>query len=154
MIQASRKFSLLLNNPSIFFFRRHQQFCDTAASTTSLTLTAPSNSITPVNEARLLRVCTILYQQQDSPESRLHKSLAKTSFLLNQEFFLQVCNKFPYSWKPVYKFHQFIEAQPGFQHNSTTFNKMLDVVGNSRNIDLFWDLLQENGRLHLCGDFK
>lgn len=26
---------------------------------------------------------------------------------------------------------------------------MLDVVGNSRNIDLFWDLLQENGRLHL-----
>ncbi|KAI3779161.1 hypothetical protein L2E82_08722 [Cichorium intybus] len=25
------------------------------------------------------------------------------------EFFLQICNKFPYSWNPVYKFHKFSE---------------------------------------------
>ncbi|KAC9391495.1 hypothetical protein E3N88_45919 [Mikania micrantha] len=111
----------------------------------------PPNPITPVNPSHLLRVCTILYQQQDSPESRLRTSLSRGGFQLTHEFFLQICNKFPYSWKPVYKFYRFTQTQP-FNHTSITLNKMLDVVGKSRNIDLLWDLIKEIGNRRLVTD--
>ncbi|KAL4569483.1 hypothetical protein LXL04_025121 [Taraxacum kok-saghyz] len=107
--------------------------------------------ITLVNPSHLLRVCTILYQQQDSPESRLHTSLSRCDFQLTHEFFLQICNKFPYSWKPVYKFHKFSQTQT-FNHTPVTLNKMLDVVGKARNIDLLWDLIHEMGRNKLATD--
>ncbi|KAL8196444.1 hypothetical protein R6Q57_024739 [Mikania cordata] len=122
----------------------------TAAGGCKPSLSTP-NPITPVNPSHLLRVCTILYQQQDSPESRLRTSLSRGGFQLTHEFFLQICNKFPYSWKPVYKFYKFTQTQP-FNHTSTTLNKMLDVVGKSRNIDLLWDLIKEIGHRRLVTD--
>ncbi|KAK9052188.1 hypothetical protein SSX86_028816 [Deinandra increscens subsp. villosa] len=113
--------------------------------------TSTPNPITPVDPSHLLRVCTILYQQQDSPESRLHTSLSRSHFHLTHEFFLQICNNFPYSWKPVYKFHKFSQTQ-SFNHTSTTLNKMLDVVAKSRNIDLLWDLIKEIAHRRLVTD--
>ncbi|XP_058769323.1 putative pentatricopeptide repeat-containing protein At1g26500 [Vicia villosa] len=113
-----------------------------------------SNPISPVNQQDLLRVCTILYQQQNSPESRLHSKLASSNFQLTHEFFLQVCNNFPYSWRPVYRFFLFTQLQknPTFTHSSVSFNKMLDVVSKSRNIDLFWNLLNEASIRRLAND--
>ncbi|KAF8399584.1 hypothetical protein HHK36_015452 [Tetracentron sinense] len=106
----------------------------------------------PVNPSHLLRVCTILYQQQNSPESKLHSHLRSCEFDLSHEFFLQVCNKFPYSWKPIYKFFEFTQTQPHFKHSSITFNKMVDVIAKSRNIDLIWDVLTEMARRRLVTD--
>ncbi|KAJ0019974.1 hypothetical protein Pint_31833 [Pistacia integerrima] len=114
-----------------------------------------SNSTTtnPVNPAHLLRVCTVLYQQQNSPESRLHSSLSCCNFNLSPEFFLQVCNSFPLSWRPIYLFFQYTQkAYPHFTQNSITFNKMVDIIGKSRNIDLFWEVLQEMGQHRLVND--
>ncbi|KAL6983362.1 hypothetical protein U1Q18_016748 [Sarracenia purpurea var. burkii] len=104
------------------------------------------NPITPVNSADLLRVCTVLYQQQNSPDSKLHAHLTRCDFLLTHEFFLQVCNNFPYSWRPVHKFFKFTETNQNFKHSSITFNKMVDVIGKSRNIELLWEVLHEMGR--------
>ncbi|GAY44226.1 putative pentatricopeptide repeat-containing protein [Citrus sinensis] len=107
----------------------------------------------PVDPGHLVRVCTILYQQQYSPESRLHSSLSSCNFNLTHEFFLQICNNFPLSWRPVYLFFQYTQkAQPCFAHNSITFNRMVDIIGKSRNIDLFWETLQEMGRRRLVND--
>nr|AYM00857.1 pentatricopeptide repeat protein [Salvia miltiorrhiza] len=114
--------------------------------TTAAAAAAPP---TPIDEAHLLRVCTILYQQQNSPDAKLHSNLTKTQFHLTHEFFLQVCNKFSHSWRPVYKFHQFSTSHPHFAHTATTFNKILDVVGKSRNLDLFWALCREAGERRL-----
>ncbi|KAH6805325.1 Pentatricopeptide repeat superfamily protein [Perilla frutescens var. frutescens] len=113
--------------------------------TTSAAVPPPPNPPTPVNEAHFLRVCTVLYQQQNSADTKLHANLTKTQFNLTHEFFLRVCNNFPYSWRPVYKFHQFSISHPNFTHTATTFNKILDVVGKSRNVDLFWELCKEAG---------
>ncbi|KAL3830623.1 hypothetical protein ACJIZ3_019425 [Penstemon smallii] len=123
----------------------HLQSLTTAAAAAP----PPPPISTPVNEAHLLRVCTILYQQQNSPDTKLHSTLTKTPFHLTQEFFLQVCNKFQYSWRPIYKFHLYSLSQPQFTHTPTTFNKILDIVGKSKNIDLFWDLCQQIGNLRL-----
>ncbi|KAF7827983.1 putative pentatricopeptide repeat-containing protein [Senna tora] len=113
-------------------------------------LSTSGEPITPVNPDHLLRVCTILYQQQNSPDPRLHSNLR--SFHISHEFFLQVCNRFPYSWRPVYRFFHFTQTLPRFTHTSVSFNKMLDVIGKSRNIDLFWELLRETGRLRFADD--
>ncbi|KAL7240660.1 hypothetical protein ACSBR2_006332 [Camellia fascicularis] len=114
----------------------------------------PNYIITPVvNPSHLLRVCTILYQQQHSPHPKLQTHLNRCEFHLTHEFFLQICNKFPFSWRPVYNFFQFTQTQhPHFNHTSTTFNKMLDVIGKSKNIELFWDVLHEMGRRGLVND--
>ncbi|KAK7407419.1 hypothetical protein VNO78_09327 [Psophocarpus tetragonolobus] len=108
--------------------------------------------ISPVNPEQLLRVCTILYQQQNSAESRLTSKLASCEFELTHEFFLQVCNKFPYSWRPVYRFFLFTQSLPHFSHTTLSFNKMLDVVGKSCNIDLFWELLNDMARRRFVND--
>ncbi|KAI9169330.1 hypothetical protein LWI28_010787 [Acer negundo] len=115
---------------------------------------SPTSTSSPVNPDHLLRVCTILYQQQNSPESRLHSSLTSCNFNLTHEFFLQVCNKFPLSWRPVHLFFLYTEkAHPSFPpHSTLTFNKMVDIIGKSRNIDLFWQVLQEMGRRRLVND--
>ncbi|XP_021910181.1 putative pentatricopeptide repeat-containing protein At1g26500, partial [Carica papaya] len=123
--------------------------CGSATESAQPQLTSP---ITPVNQAHLLRVCTILFQQQNSPDSRLHSKLSSREFQLNPEFFLQVCNKFSYSWRPVYRFFLYTQTHAQFAHNSVTFNKLLDVIGKSRNIDLFWELAQETGRRKLAND--
>ncbi|KAJ1389840.1 Tetratricopeptide-like helical domain superfamily [Sesbania bispinosa] len=111
-----------------------------------------TNPISPVNPNELIRVCTILYQQQNSPESRLHSKLASCEFQFTHEFFLQVCNNFPYSWRPVYRFFLYTQAHPSFTHTPVSFNKMLDIVGKSRNIDLFWKLLEEIARRRFAND--
>ncbi|XP_010460302.1 PREDICTED: putative pentatricopeptide repeat-containing protein At1g26500 [Camelina sativa] len=115
-------------------------------------LTQPS-SITPINQDHLLRVCTILYQQQHSPDSRLISKLSSTKFQLTHEFFLQVCNNFPLSWRPVHRFFLYSQTHhPDFSHTSTTSNKMLGIIGKSRNMDLFWELAQEIGKRGLVND--
>ncbi|KAL5826273.1 hypothetical protein ACOSQ4_018070 [Xanthoceras sorbifolium] len=132
----------------------HFRFLTTTAESTHTQLTNPTTTLTsPVNPSHLLRVCTILYQQQNSSESRLHSSLSSCNFHLTQEFFLQVCNNFPLSWRPVHLFFLYAEkAHPRFPHSTLTFNKMVDIIGKSRNIDLFWRVLEEMGRRRLVND--
>ncbi|KAL5991670.1 hypothetical protein ACLOJK_012579 [Asimina triloba] len=97
----------------------------------------------PIDPSLLLRVCTILYQQQNATDSKLFSHLRKSHFLLTHESFLRVCNAFPFSWKPVYRFFQFSVSEPEFRHTPTTHNKLLDIFGKARNVDLLWKFLQE-----------
>ncbi|XP_071698524.1 putative pentatricopeptide repeat-containing protein At1g26500 [Rutidosis leptorrhynchoides] len=142
---------------SISAFHHHRLLHSAAAAaaatatTTATTATTIPSLITSINQAHLLRVATILYQQQDSPESRLHTSLSRCDFNLTHEFFLQICNQFPYSWKPIYKFHKFTQTLM-FNHTPVTLNKMLDVIGKSRNIDLLWELTQYIDQQRLVTD--
>ncbi|CAN1766817.1 Putative pentatricopeptide repeat-containing protein At1g26500, partial [Linum perenne] len=73
---------------------------------------------------------------------------------LTHDFFLQVCNRFPSSWRPVHRFHHYIHQTPSphFSHTPISFNKMLDVYGKARNIDLFWETVHEAGRSGLVSD--
>ncbi|CAL1401480.1 unnamed protein product [Linum trigynum] len=116
----------------------------------------PSLQPTPVNSDHLIRVCTILFQQQTFPDSKLQSKLSTCVFQLTHEFFLQVCNRFPFSWRPVHRFFQYIQQTPSlhnnFAHTSVSFNKMLDVYGKARNMDLLWETTQQAGQLGLVSD--
>ncbi|KAE8647250.1 hypothetical protein Csa_018271 [Cucumis sativus] len=138
---------IIINNFS-FSFIFHQRF----SPFTSDSSTAADNIPQPIDSTHLRRVCTVLYQQQNSPDLKLHTKLLACNFNLSHEFFLQVCNTFPLSWRPVYRFFQFTETHPNFTHTAVSFNKLIDVVGKSRNIDLLWGLIQEMGRRRLVND--
>ncbi|XP_056697288.1 putative pentatricopeptide repeat-containing protein At1g26500 [Spinacia oleracea] len=148
---------IIINRPLINLFTRTHTLHPFTTTPTNPSLhqsqtTLLNNSLIPVNSDHLLRVCTILFQQQDASDSKLQTHLQKTQFSLNHEFFLQVCNKFPLSWRPVYRFYQFTLTCPEFTHTSVSFNKMLDVVGKSKNIDLFWELLHEVTKQKMTND--
>ncbi|CAH2033885.1 unnamed protein product [Thlaspi arvense] len=137
-----------IGNPIRRFFHLRRRF-----TTVSTQQELTPATITPVNQNHLLRVCTILYQQQNSPDSRLASKLSSTGFQLSHEFFLQVCNNFPLSWRPVHRFFLYSQTHhPDFSHTSTTSNKMLGIIGKSRNMDLFWEMAQEAGKRGLAND--
>ncbi|XP_038884840.1 putative pentatricopeptide repeat-containing protein At1g26500 [Benincasa hispida] len=141
----------IIINKFSFTFIFHQRF--TPFTSDSTVAATPHNNIPPpINPTHLRRVCTVLYQQQNSPDLKLHSKLLACNFNLSHEFFLQVCNTFPLSWRPVYRFFQFTETDPNFTHTAVSFNKLIDVVGKSRNIDLLWGLVQEMGRRRLVTD--
>ena len=137
---------IIINNFS-FSFIFHQRFSPFTSDST-----AADNIPSAIDSTHLRRVCTVLYQQQNSPDIKLHTKLLACNFNLSHEFFLQVCNTFPLSWRPVYRFFQFTETHPNFTHTVVSFNKLIDVVGKSRNIDLLWGLIQEMGRRRLVND--
>ncbi|CAK7342954.1 unnamed protein product [Dovyalis caffra] len=135
---------------SLYYHQHRRCLCLLTTESSQAYQTPPS----PVNEDHLLRVCTILFQQQDSPDFKLHSKLSSIDFNLTHEFFLQVCNKFPASWRPVYCFFQYTQQAPysHFTHTCVSFNKMLDVFGKSRNIDLLWSAVQEMAKRGLVND--
>ncbi|GAB2280198.1 hypothetical protein Dimus_014840 [Dionaea muscipula] len=136
-----------ISNSKIFLW-----FVGSPRSLTTLS-NVKTSTVTPVNPAHLTRVCTILYQQQHDSGPKLRTHLQNTQFRLTHEFFLQVCNKFPLSWRPVYCFYEFtLTRSPEFTHSHITLNKMLDVIGKSRNIDLLWELLHDMARRRLVND--
>ncbi|MQL73313.1 hypothetical protein Taro_005664 [Colocasia esculenta] len=124
---------LHLATPSL---SRHQP----APSPPAAAAASPSG---PVDTSALLRLCTVLYQQQHSPDARFHARLRALDLPLSHELFLQVCNRFPRSWRPVLRLFRYGELCCSFSPTPVAVNKMVDVFGKARNIELLWDFLRE-----------
>ncbi|XP_078430212.1 pentatricopeptide repeat (PPR) superfamily protein [Wolffia australiana] len=95
-----------------------------------------------VDPSTLLRVCTVLFQQQNAPEERLHANLRALRFDLSHEFFLQICNRFPCSWRPLHNLLRYAD-QSSFPLTPVAVNKLIDVFGKSQNTKRLWDFLNE-----------
>ncbi|KAK1269538.1 putative pentatricopeptide repeat-containing protein [Acorus gramineus] len=105
----------------------------------------PTTTITPVDQTALLRVFAVLHQTQHSrDDDKILSRLDKLPFDLSREFFLQVCNRFTSSWRPVYRFFRYAQTRHGFSHSPTTFNRAIDVMGKSKNIPFLWELFIES----------
>ncbi|KAJ0982009.1 hypothetical protein J5N97_010264 [Dioscorea zingiberensis] len=108
----------------------------------SIILKSYSRSLsTIVDPELLLRLSTVLYQQQHAPDSKLHSHLRSLPLPLpiSHELVLQLCSRFPLSWRPLHRFLLFSQLPPSsFSHSPTTFARTLSVFGASKNIDLLW----------------
>ncbi|KAG0485477.1 hypothetical protein HPP92_009556 [Vanilla planifolia] len=109
-------------------------------------LSSSSSSPTPVDPSLLLRLCTVLYQQQHAPDPKLHSHLLRLTLPSSphsiHELFLQVCNRFPFSYRPPHRLHLFLLSHSSFSPTPVSAAKLLDVIGKSRNIALLWDHLR------------
>ncbi|PKU79010.1 Putative pentatricopeptide repeat-containing protein [Dendrobium catenatum] len=128
----------------------HKRQSPVPAATTALLFHHLRPSLAPatfhIDPSILLRLCTILYQHQLSPEPKLHSHLLRLplpscpSFL--DSLLLHICTRFPLSWRPPHRFHLFLLSHyPSFSLSPTAASKLLDVFGKSRNIDLLWNHL-------------
>ncbi|KAJ0981987.1 hypothetical protein J5N97_010242 [Dioscorea zingiberensis] len=108
----------------------------------SIILKSYSRSLsTIVDPELLLRLSTVLYQQQHAPDSKLHSHLRSFPLPLpiSHELVLQLCSRFPLSWRPLHRFLLFSQLPPSsFSHCPTTFTRTLSFFGASKNINLFW----------------
>ncbi|WOL01414.1 hypothetical protein Cni_G10130 [Canna indica] len=102
----------------------------------------PTFPPTPVDPS--LRLATVLYQQQHAPDATLNSHLRKLPLPSSpphlHELFLQICNRFPFSWRPVHRFQLFLlhSLPSSFAHTPVSASKMLSVYGRARNVDLLW----------------
>ncbi|XP_072992884.1 putative pentatricopeptide repeat-containing protein At1g26500 [Typha latifolia] len=95
----------------------------------------------PTDPSLLLRLSTVLYQQQHSPDPNLHSRLLSLPLpppSSHHELFLQVCNVFPLSWRPVHRFLLFLLRFHSFSHSPATSAKLLSVLSSSKNVSLLW----------------
>ncbi|CAD6217347.1 unnamed protein product [Miscanthus lutarioriparius] len=130
----------------LLFFRRH------------LSTSKPSPALAPApkptDPALLLRLCTILYQQQHDPDDALRRRLSAlplpTAPADIRELFLQASARFPLSWRPVDRLLAHLSTLhrgagdgggAGFPHSPTTAARLLDVLAKSGNIDLLHSTL-------------
>jgi pentatricopeptide repeat protein len=122
----------------------HRLLTTAAASTTPF----PA-SPKPTDPALLLRLCTVLYQHQNSPDDALNSRLSalplSTAPADLRELFLRASARFPLSWRPVHRLLAHLSARHdgsrGFPHSPATAARLLDVLAKSSNIDLLHSTL-------------
>jgi pentatricopeptide repeat protein len=103
----------------------------------------------PTDPALLLRLCTVLYQHQNSPDDALNSRLSAlplpTAPADLRELFLRASARFPLSWRPVHRLLAHLSARHdgsrGFPHSPATAARLLDVLAKSSNIDLLHSTL-------------
>jgi pentatricopeptide repeat protein len=125
---------------------------------------APAPVPKPTDPALMLRLCTILYQQQHDPDDALRRRLSAlplpTAPADIRELFLQASSRFPLSWRPVHRLLSHLSTLHrgagagdgdgdsdsdsgggGFPHSPATAARLLDVLAKSGNIDLLHSTL-------------
>uniref|UniRef100_A0A0D9X155 NB-ARC domain-containing protein n=1 Tax=Leersia perrieri TaxID=77586 RepID=A0A0D9X155_9ORYZ len=125
-------------------FPLHLRLLSTTSADASTPSPSPSPSPAPprpTDKALLLRLCTILYQQQHAPDATLRRRLAALNLPFSdpsdlRELFLQAAARFPLSWRPVHRLLDHLTAAHGFSHSPATAARLVDVLAKSRNIDL------------------
>ncbi|XBJ00071.1 putative pentatricopeptide repeat-containing protein At1g26500 [Triticum urartu] len=99
----------------------------------------------PTDPALLVRLCTIIYQQQNAPDAALQRRLSALPLPSApadlRELFLQASARFPLSWRPVQRLLAHLTARHGFAHSPATAARFLDVLAKSSNVDLLHSTL-------------
>ncbi|KAL6855937.1 hypothetical protein ACP4OV_018739 [Aristida adscensionis] len=112
----------------------------------------------PTDPALLLRLCTVLYQQQHAPDDALRRRLSALPLRAApadlRELFLQASARFPRSWRPVHRLLAHLSARHGgggggFPHSPATAARLLDVLAKAGNIDLLHSTLRSLPRAQL-----
>lgn len=87
----------------------------------------------------------MLEQQQFSSDTKLRRLLGNIS--LSHEFVLSVLNRFLRERRPAWRFYLWAAAQTesGYSHNTITSNKMIDILGKTRDYRTIWEVLQQMG---------
>eukprot|EP01018_Ginkgo_biloba_P037287 Gb_00455 [translate_table: standard] len=97
---------------------------------------------------KVLRVAELLKQHQFASDTKLEQALALGKCYLSHEFVLNVLNKFLRDRRPAWRFFLWAAAQSeesGYNHNSTTYNKMIDILGKTKQFQTIWQLVEEMG---------
>ncbi|XP_020103714.1 putative pentatricopeptide repeat-containing protein At1g26500 [Ananas comosus] len=77
---------------------------------------------------------------ESAPPPHASSSSSSSSSSLH-EIFLQVCSRFPLSWRPVHRLLLFLRRFRSFDPSPAASARLLDVLGKSRHVHLLWSTL-------------
>jgi len=105
----------------------------------------PNHSHSRLDYSEVERVCTVLEQQQFSSDTKLRRLLGNIS--LSHEFVLSVLNRFLRERRPAWRFYLWAATQTevGYSHSTITSNKMIDILGKTRDYRTIWEVLRQMG---------
>ncbi|KAG0496460.1 hypothetical protein HPP92_001151 [Vanilla planifolia] len=91
------------------------------------------------------RVCKVINELFAS-DRNMEAVLNEVDIKLEPSLVLAVLERFCHAHRPAYRFFKWAATRPGFSHDCTTWNKMLGVLGKTRQFETMVSLLQEMGK--------
>ncbi|KAL8055530.1 hypothetical protein ABFS82_04G061700 [Erythranthe guttata] len=90
------------------------------------------------------RVCKVI-DEMFALDRNMEAVLDECGINLNHKLVLCVLQRFNHARKPAFRFFRWAGDRPGFSHNSTTYNAMMNILGKTRQFETLVSLLEEMG---------
>ncbi|EYU34840.1 hypothetical protein MIMGU_mgv1a020211mg, partial [Erythranthe guttata] len=90
------------------------------------------------------RVCKVI-DEMFALDRNMEAVLDECGINLNRKLVLCVLQRFNHARKPAFRFFRWAGDRPGFSHDSTTYNAMMNILGKTRQFETLVSLLEEMG---------
>ncbi|XVF69923.1 hypothetical protein PTKIN_Ptkin11bG0119700 [Pterospermum kingtungense] len=90
------------------------------------------------------RVCKVI-NELFSLDRNMEAVLDECGANLTHDLVLEVLERFRHARKPAFRFFCWAGQKPGFDHDSRTYNKMMDVLAKNRQFETMVAMLEEMG---------
>ncbi|KAH6811904.1 Pentatricopeptide repeat superfamily protein [Perilla frutescens var. frutescens] len=129
-----------------FCFTRFRPFCKYAGSDSSdseIEIDGEKGSF-EADRKEVERVCGVI-DETFAVDRNMEAVLDKCGIDLSHELVLCVLHRFKHARKPAFRFFCWAAEQPGYAHDSRTYNAMVAVLGKTRQFESMVSVLEEMG---------
>nr|AYM00618.1 pentatricopeptide repeat protein [Salvia miltiorrhiza] len=95
-------------------------------------------------EEEVERVCRVI-DETFGVDRNMEAVLDECGVDLSHELVVCVLRRFKYARKPAFRFFNWAADQPGYAHDCSTYNAMVDLLGKNRQFESMVSMLQEMG---------
>ncbi|KAK9065029.1 hypothetical protein SSX86_016412 [Deinandra increscens subsp. villosa] len=96
------------------------------------------------NEKEVERVCNVI-EELFSLDRNMEAVLDDCGVRLSHDLVLDVLERFKHARRPSFRFFSWAGQQPGFSHDSRTYNMMMSILGKTKQFETMISLLDEIG---------
>nr|XP_027186298.1 pentatricopeptide repeat-containing protein At3g62470, mitochondrial-like [Cicer arietinum] len=90
------------------------------------------------------RVCKVI-DELFALDRNMEAVLDECGVMLSHDFVVDVLQRFKHARKPAFRFFCWAGKRPGFDHDSRTYNCMMDILGKTRQFETMVAMLDEMG---------
>lgn len=91
------------------------------------------------------RVCKVI-DELFALDRNMEAVLDECGIHLTHDLVMEVLERFRHARKPAFRFFCWAGQKPGFDHDSRTYNKMMDLLAKNRQFETMVAMLEEMGR--------
>lgn len=91
------------------------------------------------------RVCKVI-DELFASDRNMEAVLDECGVDLTHSLVIDVIERFKHAHKPTFRFFRWAGTRPGFSHDASTYNKMLSVLGKTRQFETMVAFLEEMGK--------
>lgn len=100
------------------------------------------------DEEEVKRICNVI-EELFALDRNMEAVLDDCKINLTHDLVINVLERFKHARRPAFRFFSWAGQQPGFHHDSTTYNTMMTILGKTKQFETMISLLNEMGDKHL-----